>query len=62
MGIVSVRLLKDWEGVPAGTFIQVHEYKHKQLQEIGVCADPDEELAALKKKSKKNQDASDVNE
>jgi len=62
MGVVRVKLIKEYKGTPAGEYIQVLDELHKHLMEIGVCADPDPELKELKKKSKKNPDVSDVNE
>lgn len=62
MGVVRVKLIKDWNGTPAGTYIQVLESRHKNLQETGFCADPDPELEELKKKLNPTPDVSDVSE
>jgi hypothetical protein len=62
MGVVRVKLIKEWEGIPAGNYVQVLDWKHRQMQETGFCADPDPELEALKKKSSMIPDASDVSE
>ena len=62
MGVIRVKLIKDWNGVPKGTYIQVLPDRHKSLQETGFCADPDPEIEALKKKLNPSQDASDVSE
>ena len=61
MGVVSARLIKDWNGIKAGQTVQVLEPLYKSLQENGFFANPDLELAALKKKSKSSLVVPDAN-
>lgn len=62
MGVVRAKLIKDYNGVKSGQYIQVLEPLYKTLKENGFFADPDPELEALKKKSPTNPVVSDVSE
>jgi len=60
MGVIAGKLLKEYQGVPAGTVIQVLDKKYKELAETGFLPELDEVEEAKKKPSKKNKAAEDA--
>ncbi len=51
MGVIADKLIKEYNGTPAGTVIQVLDKKHKELTEQGYFEEDSLTVAENKKKS-----------
>jgi hypothetical protein len=61
MGVIRDKLIMDFQGTPAGEFIQVHADMHREMVENGFFAEPEpKEVEAAKKKPLKKKRTADA--
>lgn len=55
MGVIRAKLIKEYNGTPAGEYIQVLEQRYKEMIVTGHFAEEDQEVAEAKKKPKRKE-------